>query len=376
MRVPNFGWPEAEYEMEHGHQETWSLGLGRAIGTHFRVHVFFVIFVALAFVLAKSTSQLHSTQLNLAVMWGFASLLLALSIHELGHFFVARRLGGRIDSVVLFPWGGSHDLLVSPFEKRLVFFLAGPIANLLACVVTGLTLAVLQDGTIKWMTLLNPMAPSELISHGGWRLLGLRMIFWVNWIFVLINLLPAVPFDGGNIVRVITRLLWHNASTHQINHLSATVTLIASISFLFLAWRGYSGANHDHTLMWSALFMVGVVLLFSMRQYPVDEPPVEISDHAIDRYTELADFADFDDDLSFDDDRIDYEDDESLSQWLRERKETRDRLRRQSEQEDEEKVDAILAQVHEHGMQSLSEEDRLLLHRVSARYRSRQSEQA
>ena len=59
----------------------------------------------------------------------------------------------------------------------------------------------------------------------------------------------------------------------------------------------------------------------------------------------------------------------AIARWLERRRELRERRRREQEAEEDVRVDEILSQVHQHGIGSLSQEDRELLQRVSARYR-------
>ena len=63
-----------------------------------------------------------------------------------------------------------------------------------------------------------------------------------------------------------------------------------------------------------------------------------------------------------------------LRQWIDRRRAARQRRQREIEQADEQRVDSILARLHETGMDGLSTEDQALLKRVSARYRNRTQE--
>jgi hypothetical protein len=60
-----------------------------------------------------------------------------------------------------------------------------------------------------------------------------------------------------------------------------------------------------------------------------------------------------------------------LGRWIRRRQQVRAHRRRIAEEEEEWRVDDILARLHQSGIESLSSKDRALLHRVSARYRER-----
>ena len=61
-----------------------------------------------------------------------------------------------------------------------------------------------------------------------------------------------------------------------------------------------------------------------------------------------------------------------VGRWLEERREARQQRQRQLEDDEERRVDDILARLHLLGLDGLSLEDRQILDRVSARYRNRQ----
>ena len=60
-----------------------------------------------------------------------------------------------------------------------------------------------------------------------------------------------------------------------------------------------------------------------------------------------------------------------LRAWWRRRQEAKARERLQTERDEEQRADEVLARLHDGGIQSLSPQDRALLERVSARYRRR-----
>ena len=66
-----------------------------------------------------------------------------------------------------------------------------------------------------------------------------------------------------------------------------------------------------------------------------------------------------------------YGDADSISQWLQEKQEAREQIEREIEAEEERRVDSILKKVSKRGMDSLDDDERQLLQRVSDRYRRR-----
>ena len=115
----------------------------------------------------------------------FVSILL----HELGHAIQAQRDGMEIDGITLWLFGGVARFrgMFPSAGAEFRIALAGPAVSLLL----GLAfvgLAVLLDG------------PAAADGVAAW--LG-----YINLALLLFNLLPALPLDGG---RVLRSVLWHS----------------------------------------------------------------------------------------------------------------------------------------------------------------------
>ncbi|HEX5980417.1 MAG TPA: site-2 protease family protein [Thermoleophilaceae bacterium] len=115
----------------------------------------------------------------------FASLLL----HELGHALVARREGMEIAGITLWLFGGVARFsgMFPSARAELRIALAGPLVSL---VLGGLFVGLSQlplpravDGVVAWLG-------------------------WINLILLAFNMLPALPLDGG---RVLRALLWQSS---------------------------------------------------------------------------------------------------------------------------------------------------------------------
>ncbi len=118
------------------------------------------------------------------VLCVFVSIL----IHELGHAF-AFRLFGSPAVVVLHGMGGvaiGHQM-ASPV-KSIVVSLAGPFAQF---VLAGVVFASAFAG---WP------ATNEYTA------ITYRFLLWINVVWAIINLLPILPLDGGNVCREVLAL--------------------------------------------------------------------------------------------------------------------------------------------------------------------------
>lgn len=160
----------------------WSFPIARIAGTVVKVHVTFLLLLAL-----------------FLVAGGVAAVLMILAIfacvvaHEFGHVAMARRFGVRTPDVILLPIGGLARLERMPEEPRqeLLIALAGPAVTL---ALAALFYAVLRAGGAA-----PPLLPS--LSVAGDSLLS--DLYRINVLLLLFNLIPAFPMDGGRVLRAI-----------------------------------------------------------------------------------------------------------------------------------------------------------------------------
>ncbi len=113
----------------------------------------------------------------------FASLIL----HELGHAFQARREGVRIEGITLWLFGGVAKIVgeIPSAGAEFRIAIAGPAVTLViggVCILAAVTLPL-------------PGAAESVIAWLG----------YINAALLLFNLLPALPLDGG---RVLRAALW------------------------------------------------------------------------------------------------------------------------------------------------------------------------
>jgi Zn-dependent protease len=340
--------------------QSWSLSLGRWADCVVRVHAFFIIL--LVFLLHAATNGIWPAWYPLALG---AVLLASLLLHEAAHVLAARRCGGRADQVLIWPLGGLIPAS-APADPRaeLLVAVAGPLSNLLAAAATLPALLILKRWSVA--QLLNPLAtpaPLEPIDS-AWAYLppGLALIFWVNWVLFLINLLPASPLDGGRMLRAGLTLF----VTQRGGALLAS-TIVAQLTSFVLIVAAWLLHDSQYAYAWAPLVVLGVMLFFNSRA----------------EATSIGDAYHDDDGLGYDFSQgytsLERDLDESqpsglgpVGRWLEERREARQEKQRQIEEDEERRVDDILARLHIAGLAGLSSEDRQILDRVSARYRNRQ----
>lgn len=100
-------------------------------------------------------------------------------VHELGHSFVAERLGYRLKSIVLMPYGAviGGDISDLRLKDEIAVAAAGPLVNL----------AIGTFFVATWWLFPESYPYTELAAEA-------------NFSLFFINLLPAYPLDGGRIL--------------------------------------------------------------------------------------------------------------------------------------------------------------------------------
>ncbi|WP_437290338.1 site-2 protease family protein [Sorangium sp. So ce406] len=169
----------------------WSFRVARVAGIDVNVHATFGLIVAVG---ALQWSGRHGAR---GALFG-AALMLALfacvALHELGHSLVARRFGLTVREILLLPIGGVAMLSGRPQRPlhELLIALAGPAVNVALAALLLLAGALL--GFLPALTELGAASTPSLQTALLW-LLG------ANMALALFNMIPALPLDGGRVLR-------------------------------------------------------------------------------------------------------------------------------------------------------------------------------
>jgi Zn-dependent protease len=334
---------------------SWNVSLGRWrwAGVHVRLHVFFIVFAIVALFLCTESQSAAFWYVPASLFILIGSVLL----HELGHCYGARRVGGRVDQLLLWPLGG----LIFPNvphqpQPELLTALAGPMVNAIICL---LVTPFLVFWRVPLTEVINPFSPPAAASGISWKA-GVELVFWTNWVLLAVNLLPASPLDGSRILRA---LLWPSKGYRTSVILVSRAAKLSAIAMWILAWVIYD----TYTFAWMPLSLLGLFLFFSGKQEAerLHEPDLDDAPFGYDfsqGYTSLE--RDLESDVRHRPSLV--------KKWLEQRREQRALRQRQLEEEEDRRVDDILVRLHEVGQQGLSADERALLQRVSQRYRNRQ----
>ena len=176
--------------------------LGSAFGFPVEVNLSFLLLLGFVFIAFGGLPGVF------IVLLAFGSVLL----HELGHALVARKLGVHVSGIELSFFGGAAKMVQMPrtANHELAIAAAGPAVSLVLGAI-GLSLAALTH--------------VALFAYIG----------YTNLIIAGFNLLPALPMDGGRILRAaLTRKMDFVRATD----LAVKIARVVAVGFAVLGFLG------------------------------------------------------------------------------------------------------------------------------------------
>lgn len=352
---------------------TWSVSLGTWSGVHVRLHVTLVLAMVCALLLCESIGTYWRASFTfdrvvLIVLLG----LISVAAHAASHVVSAAQRGWETREIILAPWGEWSGLaLPEKAEPALPLHLVGIVTNVFICAIAAILLWLHGDTSISEM--LVPL-DSQLLLQNDHQLIVVRWLFCVNYCLVLMNLIPAAPFDGERILRSLLRLSRPKLTSDEVYNCVKITGRIVGLLLIAVAIGLGQGDVRGLFPAWFPLTVLGMIALFAA-ETPV--PPAKAAAKPVEAAN--ADTDDGDQDADAVSSEIVEWEDGPFAQWLEEKREL-ERTRRQDAKEseiaDERRVDEILMRLHDRGPQSLSAEDRLVLQRVSDRLRSRKEKKS
>jgi Zn-dependent protease len=176
--------------------------LGTVLGFPVEVNLTFLLLLGLVLVAFGGVGGVA------LVLLVFGSVLL----HELGHAVVARQLGVRVAGIELSFFGGAAKMVQLPRSAmdEVKIAAAGPAVSLVLGAL-GLGLGALT----------------------GWWVVS--WLGWVNLVLAAFNLIPALPMDGGRILRA---LLTRKMDFVRATDVSVTISRVVAIGFVVVGLMG------------------------------------------------------------------------------------------------------------------------------------------
>ncbi len=176
----------------------WSFRIGTIAGVRVELHVTFLLFIGWIALSSGLTtgSPAEAVSSVAAVLLVFACVLL----HEFGHVTAARRYGIKTRDIVLLPIGGLARLERMPEKpsEELVVALAGPAVNVV--IVAVLLIAGVHPGSLA------------RFDDAGIP----ELLLYVNAAMIAFNMIPALPMDGGRVLRAVLAMRMPHARATRI----------------------------------------------------------------------------------------------------------------------------------------------------------------
>jgi len=136
--------------------------------------------------------------------------LISIILHELGHAFLQRRYGGRVQ-IMLVAFGG---LAISDRgftrQQHIKISLAGPIPQIIL-------------GVLAWKLLRMSSGDSQFVVD------FLRSFAWVSIVWGIFNLFPIYPMDGGKVLLHFLGPRLENV-TYLVGIIGAAILAVVAIS--------------------------------------------------------------------------------------------------------------------------------------------------
>lgn len=183
--------------------------LGRIFGFPVEINVSFLLLLAVVFI-ASGGFTAGGFMGVFIIGLAFGSVLL----HELGHALVARRLGVHVSGIELSFLGGAAKMMQMPrsANHEIAIAAAGPAVSLMLGG-AGLGLGALLHAPF------------------------IAMIGWINLVIAGFNLIPALPMDGGRILRALLTLRMDFIRATDVAVVVARVVTVGFVVFgLVFAW--------------------------------------------------------------------------------------------------------------------------------------------
>src|SRR5688572_1522884 len=202
----------------------WSFRIARVSGIDVRVHVTFLLVVLLGALDFGSRFGAPGFVFGALLV---SAVFLCVVLHELGHSLVAQGFGLPVDEIVLLPIGGVARLGREPEKPmhELLIAIAGPLVNVLIALVLFVALGVVTGsfsggGAESWFAV-------ELTTLGL-----LRLLLISNVSLAVFNMIPALPMDGGRVLRAGLAMLIGRAWATRI---AGRLAQVLALGLLYLA---------------------------------------------------------------------------------------------------------------------------------------------
>jgi stage IV sporulation protein FB len=358
---------------------SWSpISLGRWFGTSVRIHVTLIIFLVIR--LASSAISIvgkgDPSQLLQTACW-LGLLLLSLVLHELGHAAVAAWLDCEQGEVNIWPLGSLVGPSFAPRSSEgFLVAMAGLVTSGAIVLAIALGLNLFAGAQFAWNPFGNhmldsngvtiydagaPRLPNDTLAHPLSAVWVIGWFGYLNWVIMVANMIPALPFDMGRMVRA-----WPGSAAVAPSRDGIVAPYLARGCALVIVLAGVvrllTGGLDGTTLIGLAILIEYLVRTEArmLEEGGYFDDGVFGYDFS-EGYTSLESGAP----------KVRPYRESALKRWRRRRSDLRRQRREAREAAEERRMDEILEKLHREGRPALTDEENRFLVRVSARYRNR-----
>lgn len=242
-----------------------------------RIHATFFVLLSAEFLTSLRYVNSYPMYILLTVLIYGPILLTTALIHECGHAFAARRLGGRIDPprddseeegglLVLWPLGGFTFCEPPPSggpSADLQIALAGPLTHIPMALTWVVLYLAVHNGDLRDFSLTADLAYLSSDALGFCSTLFEQAVL-LNIFFLWFNVfVPAFPLDGGRITASSMILL--GVALDKTALLASTSSFVVGVALL--AWSTYSFVDGVGTAGVFAFLVASFVVASAMQLF-------------------------------------------------------------------------------------------------------------
>ncbi|MBI2194585.1 MAG: hypothetical protein HYU36_21610 [Planctomycetes bacterium] len=326
----------------------WSLRLGRIFGITVRLHILLLIFLGADLLNWMFRSGMPASFGLFYFVLFDTPLFLIILLHEFGHCFAARSVGGRGDEVLLWPLGGlAYVEAPNTARAQMKTAIGGPAVNVLIGLLLGAVILALRVPVTYHFEGWYSTGRNALFLH-WW----LDHVFKMNLALLAFNLLPAFPLDGG---RILQCYWWP-----RMGFVEATLRAIfmGNICAVGLAITG--------VFSMPLLFFIALFIFFEGYQMKIMIQEGALRDESVFGYDFSQGYTSFE---ASGPQAPKPRKPGFFERWAIRRRQKRQEKERRKSEEIERRVDELLSKVSDQGLHSLSDQERRFLRDASKRYK-------
>ena len=253
----------------------WSLKVGTVGGIDIKIPFTFIFIVLWA--AAQGASDMGGMRGAAFATVSVLLLFLCVTLHELGHSLIARRLGVRVKDITLLPIGGVARLETMPEKPshELLIAAAGPLVNFVIALGLGLALLLMMGARLFFnlghlaRLMLGPDSFLSLVVY----------LLSANLVLGIFNLIPAFPMDGGRMLRAFlaawtsypraTRIAVRVGQVMAVGLALLAFSPFGNISLVLVALFVFTGASYEDQMVQSRAALRELLVRHALPLRPV-----------------------------------------------------------------------------------------------------------